>query len=134
MQIIKVKFTNKYDNKASNTYYFWNELDVKKYDVLLVPTSEGVSLAIVTEVDCDEQKVKSTLWGLPTKTALEKIETNYFKNLEVKEEKEKIEQELKAKIKKFNRIPRYDNYKGYSKDYDDLLEEYDKVLRKLDNE
>lgn len=130
MRVVQVKFLSTLDKDVAEEYFYKDSLSRKlqKYDTVLVPTMYGLSLAVVTKVDVDENNMQKrhgygTLSPSSLKSVAEKIKSNTIEALNKAEKREDIKKELEKKLKEMDEVERYQLYAEKSPEIAALLKE-----------
>ena len=112
MRIVKVKFLSTYDKDYSDTFYYKDTIrgGLKKYDVVIVPTRYGVSMAVVEENNISEETVVNKFNTNNIKTVLEKIKSKHVDSLTKLAKVDDLKKQLDAEIKKVDEVEKYRVY------------------------
>lgn len=127
MRIVKVKYLSTLDeDRSDNTYYYQDNLStkLKKYDLILVPTYYGMSMAIVDKVDISEDTIKFQVCNI--KKVSEKIKSKTVDELIKKDKIKDIKASLDKKIKEIDSVEKYKMYATLSPEVAELIKQLEK--------
>ena len=130
MRIIKVKYLSTLDEeKGGSTYYYQDNLStkLKKYDLVLVPTYYGLSMAIVDEVNVSEDVIKFKVSGI--KKVSEKIKSKIVDELIKKDKVRDIKAVLDKKIKEIDAVRKYEMYASASPEIAELIKSLEEASK-----
>lgn len=124
-QVVIIRYTNAInkslsDSNVENAYI--DEFNCKKYDIVLVPTTNGVTTGMVINTLKYNENVEKTL-----PNTLEKIKSKYIdkilKNHKIKE----IEKQLKEKSEKLDAMLRYKELAKFDEGIAKLLKDLEEL-------
>lgn len=129
MRVVEVKFLNRYDEQAADSYFYTDKLSkaVKQFETVLVPTRYGVALAIVTNTykDTDDKLKSYPVSSL--KTIEEKIKSKTIDNMMKEEKAKQLKAQLEAEIKKMDAVEKYRMYAETSPEVAKLLTQLEEL-------
>lgn len=131
MRIVKVKYLSTLDEqKTGGKYYYQDNLKtkLKKYDIVLVPTYYGFSLAVVDVIDVTEDDARYAVSnGL--KEVSEKIKSSVADKLIKKDKIKDIKVQLDKKIKEIDSVEKYKMYAKLSPEVEELIKQLEEASK-----
>jgi len=125
MNYVRVEHTNTIDARESDSYYFIDEIGCKEFDVVMVDTKHGKTLAIVTEVSSEMPILLKPI----RKKVLEVISVNCLNEQINKMKIKRLRDAIDARINNIEPNAKYVVYSAVDSTIKALTDEYFKLLQ-----
>lgn len=127
MRIVRVKFLNTIDKDYAEGFFYKDSLSRKlqKYDTVVVPTRYGLSMAVVDQVNVNQDGLGFDIGRI--KTVAEKIKSKAVDDQTRLQKADDITKALDKAIKEVDAVEKYRVYAGLSPEVAKLLTELEEL-------
>ena len=129
MRIVEVKFLNSIDERSASAYFYKDKLSkaLKQFDTVIVPTTNGISLAVVTGVHKDTDTIFKNYNLSSFKLVAEKIKSKTVNEILKEAKAIELKRQLEEHIKKMDAVEKYRVYAENSPEVAALLAQLEEL-------
>lgn len=112
MRIVEVKFLNSIDEREARSYFYKDKLStaLKQFDTVVVPTANGITLAVVTGLHKDTDTLLKNYGVSTLKEVHEKIKSKTVNEILKEAKAIELKRQLEEQIKKMDAVEKYRVY------------------------